>query len=284
MSLPESARALLALPPDRFVEERNALARSLQAGGDPAAGAVRKLRRPAGLAWVLNRLARERREDVEALIRAGDRLRAGHRRALAGDGPAELREAEEELRVRARALRPEARRVLEEAGRRADPGVLARLELLLRVVAPAPGPEREAFRSGALEAEPSAAAGELGGLAAVAGSAPAAGATSSPRAAAGGAGPKAARKGDRAARSEAEQEARRARRAEVEAERRRRAARRVAARAAQNARRADAAASRAEEAARRAAERARDLRARADAARAELVRRQEALGATPEKR
>ncbi|HEY6005904.1 MAG TPA: hypothetical protein VIV57_23695, partial [Anaeromyxobacter sp.] len=171
MSLPDDARALLALPPARFVGERDALARALEARGDGAAADVRKLRRPLGLAWVLNRLARDRREDVEALLEAGDRLRAGHRRALGGEGPGELRAAEDELRDRARALRSEASRVLEEAGRPADPAVLSRLELLLRVVAPASGAEREAFRQGALTAEPVPASADLSGLASAPGGA-----------------------------------------------------------------------------------------------------------------
>jgi hypothetical protein len=278
VSLPDDARALLALPPARFVEERDALAGALEARGDGAAAEVRRLRRPVGLAWVLNRLARDRREDVEALLRAGDRLGVGHRRALGGEGPAELRAAEDELRDRARTLRSEAARVLEEAGRPADPGVLSRVELLLRVVAPSPGPEREAFRQGALTAEPVPASADLSGLATVPGGAAAApprgrGDHARPAAAA-EASPAAARKGARGARREAERQARVAKRAWVEAERKRKAARRDLARATARAARAEAAAARADEVLRRAAERARELRARADAARADAARRE----------
>lgn len=280
MALPEAARALLALPPDRFVAERDALARALAAKGDRAAAEVKKLRRPVGLAWLLNHLARERRDDVDALIRAGDRLRAGHRRAVAGGGPGELRKAEEEVRDRARALRSEAARALEGAGRRADPAVLSRVELLLRLLAPVPGAEREALRRAELAADPSPSPADVGGFALVPGGGSAPAAKGRARAARDGAAAReaagrAASHGGREARREAARQAREARRAEAAAERRRKEASRAADRADEAARRADAAAARAEEAARRAAEEARTLRARADAARVEAARKRE---------
>jgi hypothetical protein len=284
MSLPDEARELLALPPARFVGERDALARALEARGDGAAAEVKKLRRPLGLAWVLNRLARDRPEDVEALLRAGDRLRAGHRRALGGEGASELRAAEDEVRERARALRSEASRVLREAERPGDPAVLSRLELLLRVVAPLPGPEREAFRQGALTAEPVLASADLSGLALVpaAAAAPPPGRGRHPRAAAPAqASPAAARRDAREAKREAARQAREARRTRAEAERARKAARRDLARAAAEAKRAEADSRRADEIAQRAAERARELRARAETARAEVARREKEAGADP---
>ena len=172
--LPAGAEALLALAPDRFVAERNALAARLAAPGDAAgAGQVRRLRRPVGLAWLLNRLAQTRPAELEALLAAGDHLRAGQRRAIAGEGPEALREAEEAVRGSARALRTEAAGAMEEAGRRADPAALARLELLLRVVAGAPGELREALRRGVLEREPEVGGGDLSGLGVVPGGVPA---------------------------------------------------------------------------------------------------------------
>ncbi|HEY6098143.1 MAG TPA: hypothetical protein VIW03_01845 [Anaeromyxobacter sp.] len=267
MGLPDDALALLALPPDRFVAQRDALARELAARDDRAAGEVRRLRRPAGLAWILNRLARERRGDVEALLRAGDRLRVGHRRALAGKGAEELRAAEEELREHARELRARAGGILEGAGRRADRGTLSRVELLLRLVATAPGPEREAFRRGALAAEPAPAPADAGGLAVLA----AAGSTAA-RA------PERREGGETAPRA-AEARAREERRQARLAERRREAAERELSRAEAAARRAEETASRGDAAARRAADRARELRARAEALRAEVARRRDALRA-----
>lgn len=171
MDVPPPAEPLLALPPSRFVAERNALAKALAEKGDPAAAAVRKVPRPVGLAWVLNRLARERREHLEALFAAGDRLRTGQRRALSGVGAGELREAETELRARARALRSEAERILSAEGRPAAPLALARIELLLRVAAPFRGPARDALGRGVLLREPEIAPGELSGLAVLLGGA-----------------------------------------------------------------------------------------------------------------
>lgn len=166
----DDAGRLLATPPWRFTAERDALASARSERGDAAgADAIRRLRRPVGLAWVLNRLARERRDDVETLLAAGDRLRAGQRSALAGRGAAELREAEQALRDAARALRGRAKEVLAGEGRPGSPSALARLELLLRVAATAPGGARESLREGTFSREPEVAAGDLSGLGIVAG-------------------------------------------------------------------------------------------------------------------
>jgi hypothetical protein len=280
MSLPEAARALLSLPPDRFVAERDALARALAERGDRSAAEVRRLRRPVGLAWVLNRLARDAGDEVEALLRAGDRLRAGHRRALAGAGPAELRSAESELREHARALRSVAARILDEAGRKADGAALSHLELLLRFLAPTPGPQREDFRAGALTAEPTSVPADVGGLAVV----PVGARAAQPAGRGGGGAGKAPQGGARGGtqarkeKSEAARVEREARRAAADAARKRAAAEREVARAEADLRRAEAAAARADVAFEKAARRARELRAGAAEARAEVDRRRRAVG------
>jgi hypothetical protein len=165
MDVPRAAEPLYGLPPSRFTAERNALAKALAARQDRAAETVRKLPRPVGLAWVLNRLAHERPRELAALVASGDRLRAGQRRALSGAGAGELRTAEEELRARARALRAEGERILAAEGRPASPTSLARLELLLRVAAPIRGAARDALVRGVLAREPEIAPGELAGFA-----------------------------------------------------------------------------------------------------------------------
>lgn len=169
VDIPPAAEPLYSLPPTRFTAERNSLARALADRRDPAAAAVRKLPRPVGLAWVLNRLAQERPHEMAALVAAGDRLSSGQRRALSGAGADELRAAEDDLRGRARALRSEAERILAAEKRPAQPAVLARLELLLRVAAPVAGPGRDALRRGVLVREPEIATGELAGFAVLAG-------------------------------------------------------------------------------------------------------------------
>lgn len=102
---PEVAARLYALPPDAFVRARESLARELAAADDPRAAAVRKLRRPVGSAWVLDRLAVAEREKVDALAAAGDALRAAARGALEGRGAEAVRAAETRVHEVARALR-----------------------------------------------------------------------------------------------------------------------------------------------------------------------------------
>jgi len=149
--LPDEARALLALPPARFTAARDDLARRLAREDPAAAAAVRALRRPVGLAWLLNRAARDAPGDVEALLAAADGLRAG------GGGARGLRDAEDSLRSAARALRLVAARAAAAEGARSID--LPRLELLVRVAAGADPATREALRQGALVREPEAALG-----------------------------------------------------------------------------------------------------------------------------
>ncbi len=264
VDLPAEAKALLALPPSRFKGARDALAATLAERRDPAAARVRKLGRPVGLAWVLNRLARESPRDVAALLGAGDRVRAGQRRAVSGAGGGALREAEEVLRDRARALRLRAEELLREEGRPASAATLARVELLLRVAAT--GEDREPLRDGALLREPALGAGELSGFTLVPGGrgalpppAPRRGARAAPA-------PRAPREvRDRAERAR-EREARQ--QEERDLRERRRALARARASAAAADRRAAAEARRADDAERAA----REARERAAAARAEADR------------
>lgn len=275
---PAGAERLLALPPERFGAERDALAKRLGADGDTAAAAaVRRLRRPVGLAWLLNRVAQERPEELEELLAAGDRVRSAQRRAMAGGGGEGLREADERLRGVARTLRAAARELAGEAGRAPPAAALARVELLLRMVSGAPGEVRDALRRGVLAREPEIVAGDLSGLELVAAT-PAAGAR-----ARGAVGKERPRRGERdgAASSRREDEARprrederRARREAAARAKAERAERLRAERAALDRRRRRAAAERSLAAAERAAEKARrGLEAaarRVDSARAAL--------------
>jgi len=256
MDVPRAAEPLYGLPPSRFTAERNALARELAARHDRAAEAVRRLPRPIGLAWVLNRLAHERPRELAALVASGDRLRAGQRRALSGAGADELRTAEDELRARARALRAEGERILAAEGRPASPTSLARLELLLRVAAPIRGAARDALVRGVLAREPEIASGELAGFAVLPGgrdapSRPEPGAGRSERTAAPGASRARARADERRAASREARLRREHQRAVAAAKRESAAAR---ARAEREERAAEVAARRAHEAQRRAAE------------------------------
>jgi hypothetical protein len=99
--------------PDAFTERRDALAKRLKAEGEAEGAArVRALRKPVRSAWAVNRLVREDRVAVEALIAVGDRLRAAQRRALSGAGADELRERSEERRRLVSGLTQEAVKLL----------------------------------------------------------------------------------------------------------------------------------------------------------------------------
>lgn len=94
------AHELYLLPPDRFIQARDRLARELKgAGRTDDAARIKKLRRPSIVAWAVNVTARERREDVEALLEAGANLRRAQRATLSGRGGEELRRTTEARRI-----------------------------------------------------------------------------------------------------------------------------------------------------------------------------------------
>lgn len=112
---------LYALPLDRFIPERDALAKELRSAGDrDAADLVRSQRKPVVAAWALNRLAREDRPGVEELAAVGERLRAAQQRALSGGDTEPLRTTTEERRAVVARLAAAARAILEREG--TDPG------------------------------------------------------------------------------------------------------------------------------------------------------------------
>ncbi|HYF27415.1 MAG TPA: hypothetical protein VD931_16845 [Baekduia sp.] len=93
---------LYAADPADFVARRTELARELKRAGDKErAAAVAALRRPSRAAALVNRLARERRAELKAVLDAGCELAAAQEAALSGRGGADRGEA---LRGAARAL------------------------------------------------------------------------------------------------------------------------------------------------------------------------------------
>jgi hypothetical protein len=113
---------LYGLPLERFTEERNALAKRLRREGRRVdAAEVAKLRKPSLTAWAVNQLTRDRRQQVEALFEAGDRLRAAQADLLAGKAQREaLRDAVEAERGAVARLTEEARSVLSAGGQDAS--------------------------------------------------------------------------------------------------------------------------------------------------------------------
>jgi hypothetical protein len=94
---------------EEFVAERDALARQLRADGDrDGAAAVKKLAKPTRAAWAVNRLARSHRDEVRALVEAGEALSGAQEALLGGADPAVLRGAADAARALVDALVAEA--------------------------------------------------------------------------------------------------------------------------------------------------------------------------------
>jgi hypothetical protein len=150
----EDAGELYGLPLDRFVSERDALAKALRAAGKrDEAAEVAKLRKPSVSAWAVNQLVRTQGAAVGELLAAGDALRAAHEAALsgAGDGHA-LREASDRERAAVDGLVGTARGLLTSQGHELSPATIERVGETLRAAAREEG-AREQVSAGCLVRE-----------------------------------------------------------------------------------------------------------------------------------
>ena len=78
---------LYGLPLERFVPERDALARAERAEGRrEEAAAIARLPKPSVAAWVVNQLVRGNRDAVKSLLDAGDALREAQEAVIEGRG------------------------------------------------------------------------------------------------------------------------------------------------------------------------------------------------------
>jgi hypothetical protein len=253
---PQLVDELYGGPADEFIALRDARAKELRKSDRAAADAVKKLRKPSVAAAAVNRLARRSRDDVEALLAAGEALR----QAQFGGGDRDT------IRAAARDEREAVERLVGQAGK-LSPSTLEEVRETLRAAA-TDDDARAAIERGILtEARRPTGLGGFG-VAAPAEPAPAR--------------PK-ARKGNAERQAKAERQAEAERQAK--AERKRAASERV--KAARAALRDAEKAAKAAERARDQAARARDQAARAldkaeraaEDARAEAVRRREELEA-----
>ena len=86
--------SLYGLPFERFIPERDALAKELRAGGDRAAAdEVRKRPKPTRAAWAVNTAVREHPEAARELADSARLLGDAQRELLAGGDASALREA-----------------------------------------------------------------------------------------------------------------------------------------------------------------------------------------------
>jgi hypothetical protein len=105
----EAADQLYALPPGDFVEARDALVRQARAAGDrELAAAIADLRKPTAVAWLANRLARERADQLADFLALGAPLREA---TATLSGPA-LRDLSRQRNQLVQGLVREARRVV----------------------------------------------------------------------------------------------------------------------------------------------------------------------------
>jgi hypothetical protein len=144
---------LFGLPPEEFVTARDELARRLRREGEAeAAKRVKALRRPSLSAWAVNQLARGQGAGLGPLLAAGERLRAAHQAALAGEGAAELRAAAKAERETAAALVQAALEILREAGHPTTEATRDRIAATLHAAAASPE-AAELVRDGRLTAD-----------------------------------------------------------------------------------------------------------------------------------
>ncbi len=95
MDLDQALDELYGADPQAFVAERKRLAKELKAGGrSEDAAHLTKVRKPTVAAWVMNRLARTHRRDVDLLLDSGHRLRTAQAGVLRGDAPETFEQAQ----------------------------------------------------------------------------------------------------------------------------------------------------------------------------------------------
>jgi hypothetical protein len=100
---------LYGLPLEEFVGARDALAKQRRVAGDrDGAAAVKALPKPTRAAWAVNRLVRDRPDEVRALLAAGEALAGAQEQLLEGADADVLRAAAQAARQLVDALAGEA--------------------------------------------------------------------------------------------------------------------------------------------------------------------------------
>jgi hypothetical protein len=116
----QAAQELYGLPPGEFTRARDARVKELRKQGDrEAADRVKALRKPTVAAWALNQLARGRPKDLDALLAAGEELRAAQEELLSGGDRSAFQEAASKERELVAKLSGDATALASEAGERA---------------------------------------------------------------------------------------------------------------------------------------------------------------------
>jgi hypothetical protein len=116
-ALDDDVDELFTLPPAEFTKARDELAARLKAEGrSDEATEVKALRRPTVAAWAANQVARQRPDDIQELLAAGNDLRQAQRKVLSGVKAGGFREAMDRRRKVVTTLTRAAEDVLRQAG------------------------------------------------------------------------------------------------------------------------------------------------------------------------
>jgi hypothetical protein len=156
---PRAVEELYEELPERFVAARNDLSARLKSAGDTqGAKEVAALRRPSVAAWAVNRIARDRPQDIEALIGLGKSLSVAQREVAKEGGVDRLRDAGTKRRRLVDRLVREAAGALEGAGMAAARATLDKVADTLMAMA-TDDESSERVRRGVLDKELPAPAG-----------------------------------------------------------------------------------------------------------------------------
>jgi hypothetical protein len=153
----QTVAELLRAPLNQFVSARSDAVRRLRASGQrERATRIAALRKPSTVVWALNQAARVATDDLAALRRAGQELRAAHEHVLRGDADAaeELRTASQRQREQVDSLSRRLGMVLSGAGHGAGDDAVRRIGDALRTLSIADDTEWHALQQGILSEEP----------------------------------------------------------------------------------------------------------------------------------
>jgi hypothetical protein len=127
--------ALFQGPLGEFVSERNRLARELKARDRDAAERVRTLAKPSLSAWAVNQAYWNARPAFEAMLDAGEAMRALQQRAMHGEVAAGMAEASARLHEAMAPVARAAQEALEKDGHSAAPQLMRRVTTTLKALA-----------------------------------------------------------------------------------------------------------------------------------------------------
>jgi len=131
----QATEELYGLPPGDFTRARDERAKELRRDGQrDAASAVKALRKPTVAAWALNQLTRRRRKDLDALLSAGEELRAAQEELLAGGDRSGFQKAATRERTLVARLAADTATMATEAGERSG-GLLEKVADTLHAAA-----------------------------------------------------------------------------------------------------------------------------------------------------